>query len=166
MLVAARFESSSVPGLGKRAGHAAPGLQRAGRRPDSFLPQSMSQSASIPRFSGIPFFVYPVADVARSRAFYSGLLGLQEIASWEDEFVEYAVGDAALALSTTMKGAVPGARGGAVALETATFDEVIALLKNAGVRFALEALDTGECMYARFEDPDGNHLILHRKHRA
>lgn len=114
----------------------------------------------------MPFFVYPVADIGRSRAFYGGLLGLREIAAWEDQWVEYAVGDMALALSTTMKGAVPGARGGAAALETGQFDGAVAMLKAAGVPFALEPVDTGVCMFARFEDPDGNHLVLHRKHDA
>jgi len=126
----------------------------------------MSAANTPPTFTGMPFFVYPVADIARSRAFYGGLLGLTEIASWEDQFVEYAVGDAALAISTTMRGAVPGAKGGAASLETAQFDEAVAMLKAAGVRFALEPVDTGVCMFARFEDPDGNHIVLHRKHTS
>lgn len=126
----------------------------------------MSAAPTNPLFTGMPFFVYPVADIARSRAFYGGLLGLTEIASWENEFVEYAVGDAALAISTTMRGAVPGAKGGAASLETAQFDEAVAMLKAAGVRFALEPVDTGVCMFARFEDPDGNHIVLHRKHSS
>lgn len=125
----------------------------------------MSETHATHPFTGIPFFVYPVADLARARLFYGGVLGLPEIASWEDEFVEYAVGDAALAISTTMKGATPGVKGGAAALETERFEEVVAMLKAAGVRFALEPVDTGVCMFARFEDPDGNHLVLHRKHK-
>ena len=124
----------------------------------------MSASPAKPVFTGMPFFVYPVADIERSRAFYGGLLGLTEIASWENQFVEFAVGDDALALSTTMRGATPGVKGGAASLETAQFDEAVALLKDAGVRFALEPVDTGVCMFARFEDPDGNHIVLHRKH--
>jgi len=30
--------------------------------------------------------------------------------------------------------------------------------------FALEPVDTGVCRFARFLDPDGNHLVLHRAH--
>jgi catechol 2,3-dioxygenase-like lactoylglutathione lyase family enzyme len=132
--------------------------------PANFENPAMSAAHTFPTFTGMPFFVYPVADIARSRAFYGGLLGLTEIASWEDQFVEYAVGDAALALSTTMRGAIPGVKGGAAALDTDRFDDAVALLRAAGVRFALEPIDTGVCMIARFEDPDGNHLVLHRKH--
>ena len=124
----------------------------------------MSEAPTTPVFTGMPFFVYPVADIGRSRAFYGGLLGLTEIGSWEDQFVEYAVGDAALAISTTMRGAVPGVKGGAAALETDRFDEAVAMLNAAGVKFALEPVDSGVCMFARFEDPDGNHIVLHRIH--
>lgn len=145
---------ASTPGLPSGSGSA------------NFENPAMNDATLTPTFTGMPFFVYPVADIGRSRAFYGGLLGLTEIASWEDQWVEYAVGEMALALSTTMKGAVPGARGGAVALETAQFDEAVAMLKAAGVTFALEPVDTGVCMFARFEDPDGNHLVLHRKHTA
>ncbi len=117
-----------------------------------------------PTFSAIPFFVYPVSDMARAKAFYGGVLGLNEGESWEDQWVEYDVGTASLALSTMMTGAQPGAKGGAVALETGQFDDAVALLKAHGVRFVVEPFDSGVCRFARFEDPDGNHLILHRKH--
>lgn len=120
-----------------------------------------------PQFVGMPFFVYPVRDMAVSRAFYGGVLGLTESSAWEDKWVEFEVGagaGAVLALSTMMEGAQPGARGGAAALETEDFDGVVAQLKAAGVPFLLEPTDTGVCRFARFQDPDGNHLILHRKH--
>ncbi len=120
----------------------------------------------IPSFSSIPFFVYPVSDMARAKAFYAEVLGLKEGDSWEDKWVEFDVGSSTLALSTIMKGAQPGAKGGTVALETEQFDEAVAHLKAHGVKFLLEPIDTGICRFARFADPDGNHLVLHRKHSA
>jgi predicted enzyme related to lactoylglutathione lyase len=42
----------------------------------------------------------------------------------------------------------------------------VALLKAHGAKFPLEPIDSGVCRFARFEDPDGNHLVLHRKHSA
>jgi predicted enzyme related to lactoylglutathione lyase len=119
-----------------------------------------------PTFSGIPFFVYPVRDMARARAFYGGVLGLAPGQSWEDQWVEYEVGSSTLALSAVMAGAQPGAKAGAVALETAEFDAAVAHLKAHGVKFPLEPMDSGACRFARFEDPDGNHLVLHQKHSA
>lgn len=116
-----------------------------------------------PRFTGLPFFVYPVTDMARARRFYSEVLGLTETANWEDQWVEYDVGAGTLALSAAMQGAAPGLAGCA-ALETDDFDGVVALLKERGVRFVLEPMDSGVCHFARFLDSEGNHLVLHRKH--
>lgn len=120
-----------------------------------------------PRFTGLPFFVYPVRDMARSRAFYTGVLGLKAGDAWEDKWQEFEPPGGSgpvLALSTVMDGAQPGVRGGAAALETEDFDGAVAHLKAAGVGFLFEPADTGVCRFARFQDPDGNHLILHRKH--
>ena len=115
-------------------------------------------------FTSIPFFVYPVSDMARARKFYGDVLGLKAGDSWQDKWVEYDVGASTLALSTIMAGTQPGTKGGAVALETEQFDEVVAHLKAHGVKFQLEPIDSGVCRFARFEDPDGNHLVLHCKH--
>lgn len=119
---------------------------------------------STPAFTALPFFVYPVSDMARARAFYTGVLGLAETAHWEDKWVEFDVGAGTLALSTMMEGCTPGARGAAAALETQAFDEAVAHLKAHAVPFLLEPVDTGVCRFARIADPDGNHLVLHRAH--
>lgn len=117
-----------------------------------------------PRFTGIPFFVYPVTDMTRARAFYRDVLGLTETANWEDQWIEFDIGPNTLALTSTMRGAQPGAQAGAAGLETPDFEATVAALKAAGVQFALEPFDSGVCHFARFLDPDGNHLILHRVH--
>lgn len=116
-----------------------------------------------PRFTGLPFFVYPVADMNRARAFYQEILGLTETANWENQWIEYDIGGGTLALSGFMTDATPG-RAGAAALETDEFDAVVAGLKSKGVTFVLEPTDTGVCHFARFLDSEGNHLVLHRKH--
>jgi catechol 2,3-dioxygenase-like lactoylglutathione lyase family enzyme len=117
-----------------------------------------------PTFTALAFFVYPVTDMARARAFYEGVLGLKVTANWENTFVEYDVGAGTLALSTVLEGCTPGARGGAAALETPDFDGAVAHLRANGVTFVFNPSDTGVCHFARFLDPDGNHLGLHRKH--
>lgn len=119
-----------------------------------------------PVFTALPFFVYPVRDMARSRAFYRDVLGLSETAHWGDQWVEFDVGSGTLALSSVMDGAQPGAKAGAAALETPDYDRAVAWLKSHAVKFLFEPTDTGVCRFARFEDPDGNHLILHRVHDA
>lgn len=119
-----------------------------------------------PTFTALPFFVYPVSDMKRARAFYTSILGLRETANWEDQWIEFDVGTGTLALSSAMTDAQPGAKGAAAALEAPEFDAAVAWLKEHGVKFTLEPMDTGVCRFARFEDPDGNHLVLHRRHNA
>jgi catechol 2,3-dioxygenase-like lactoylglutathione lyase family enzyme len=118
-----------------------------------------------PQFTGLPFFVYPVKNMKRAERFYRGVLGLKEGDRWGNTWVEYNVGRSVLALATTMTGVTPGAKGGAAALETDQFDEVVAHLRKRRVKFLFGPTDTGSCDFARFCDPDGNHLVLHRKHR-
>jgi catechol 2,3-dioxygenase-like lactoylglutathione lyase family enzyme len=122
------------------------------------------------RFSALPFFAYPVSDIDRACAFYQDVLGLIEVARWEKFWVEFAIAADApgpvLALATDMDGCDPGAKGGAVALETADFEGMVAHLKAHQVTFVMEPEETSVCYFARFLDPDGNHLILHRIHDA
>jgi len=117
-----------------------------------------------PTFTALPFFVYPVSDMIRARAFYEGVLGLKVTANWENKFVEFDVGGSTLALSTMLEGCTPGVRGAVAALETAEFDAAIAHLRAHDVTIVFGPSDTGVCHFARFLDPDGNHLGLHRKH--
>lgn len=117
-----------------------------------------------PRFTGIAFFVYPVSDMARARRFYGGVLGLEEGEAWGETWVEYRVGRQTLALSTMMKGARPGAAGGALALETKEFAATVAHLKRRRVKFLFGPKELPTCAFARFADPDGNPIVLHRKH--
>lgn len=116
-----------------------------------------------PRFTALPFFVYPAADLARARRFYTEVLGLTETANWEDQWVEYDIGGGTLALTGFMRDAAPG-RAGAAALETEDYDATVAHLQARGVTFVFEPADTGVCRFARFLDSEGNHLVLHRKH--
>lgn len=117
-----------------------------------------------PRFTDVPFFVYPVKNMARARKFYGGVLGLPPGDAWDDLWVEYRIGRHTLALSTMLKGCRPGAKGGAVALETDRFDAVVAYLKKKRVKFVFGPQGYSTCEFARFTDPDGNHLVLHRRH--
>lgn len=117
-----------------------------------------------PRFTGVPFFVYPVRSIARARKFYHGVLGLKVGERWGNKWMEFELGRQVIAVSTVMEDCTPGARGGAIALETDRFNEVVVHLKKHRVKFLFGPTDTGVCDFARFTDPDGNHLVLHRKH--
>ena len=116
-----------------------------------------------PHLTGISFFVYPVIDMARARAFYGGVLGLTETLARGDQYVEFEVGSATIALSAVLKDCVPGTCG-AAALETGDFEGVVAHLRRHNIEFLFGPLDAGDCHFASFLDTEGNHLCVHRRH--
>lgn len=120
------------------------------------------------RIKEIAFTGYPVTDMPRARAFYEQLLNLKATTSFEHEgkhWIEYDIGGSTLAISnmspTQWK---PSADGPASALEVEEFDPAIAALKQAGVTFLIEPMDTGVCRMAIIADPDGNSLVIHQRH--
>jgi catechol 2,3-dioxygenase-like lactoylglutathione lyase family enzyme len=109
------------------------------------------------------FIVYPATDLARSRAFYEGVLGLTP-ASWmeiEDGFwQEYEIGPHTLAIGKEpfLK---PSGDGAQLVLEVADFDETIEHLRRHDVVFASEVMDLPGCKAVVIADPDGNKLGVH-----
>ena len=65
------------------------------------------------KISALPFFVYPVTDMSRSKLFYRDILGLVETANWDDQWVEFGLSaddpGPVIALSSVMSGVTPGA---------------------------------------------------------
>ena len=47
-------------------------------------------------FKNVAFVVYPVTNVEISRSFYEEVLGLAVTANWQDQWVEYDIGDGTL----------------------------------------------------------------------
>ena len=102
------------------------------------------------------FVAVPVADLGRAGAFYGETLGLGlNPNSSGERWIEYETGNLTLALSTV---------GGAVALGVADVEAARRQLEDAGVEFHSETFDSGVCNGAPFSDPDGNHLLLHRRY--
>ncbi len=111
----------------------------------------------------IAFFVYPVSDMGRARAFYEGVLSLKLDNNWQDLWVEYDVRGVALAITSADMGQTPGAKGGVVGLEVDDFDAEIQRLKARQVRFVMEVFATPVCRMAVIADPDGNHITIHKR---
>jgi catechol 2,3-dioxygenase-like lactoylglutathione lyase family enzyme len=104
----------------------------------------------------IDFIALPVEDLARADAFYGDTLGLARNPKTSgDRWVEYETGNLTLALSTF---------GGGVALGVADVGEARGELEQQDVRFEMDTFDSGVCHGAPFADPDGNRLLLHRRH--
>jgi catechol 2,3-dioxygenase-like lactoylglutathione lyase family enzyme len=102
-----------------------------------------------------------VADVERSRAFYSGLLGLRELRRFEDaggalRSVWLSADPAVLMLETQLKGAGPeGGSGHVLALAVDSLHEWEERLQAARVRIEDR---TAYTLYCR--DPDGHRVGL------
>ncbi|HTO03741.1 MAG TPA: VOC family protein [Opitutus sp.] len=111
----------------------------------------------------IAFTVYPVSDISAARNFYENVLGLKLSRNFNDQWIEYDVGDGTFALTTMQMGHTPGAKGAVVAFEVDNLDLTVAELKAKSVPVVLEPMPTPVCRMAVIADPDGNHVTLHRR---
>jgi catechol 2,3-dioxygenase-like lactoylglutathione lyase family enzyme len=117
------------------------------------------------RIVDFSFVVYPATDLARSRAFYEGVLGLTSASSCEDTngfWVEYEIGPHTLAIGNRpfMK---PSGDGPHLVLEMDDFERTVEHLRHHNVQFALEPFDAPGCRGAIILDPDGNKLGIHKR---
>lgn len=111
----------------------------------------------------IGFVAIPVADMERARKFYEGLLGLKETRNFMDgKWVEYDVGQGTLALVPSSDEWKASEHGIGVALEMENFEEAIAELQAAGVKFFWEPFESPVCHMALIQDPDGNKIGIHK----
>ena len=114
----------------------------------------------------IAFTAYPVTDLKRARQFYEGTLGLAVAREFGDEnmgWVEYDVGPGTLAIGKGMPDWNPSPGGGSVGLEVDSFQETMRWLKEKGVSFRSEAIETPVCHLAVVSDPDGNSITIHKR---
>jgi catechol 2,3-dioxygenase-like lactoylglutathione lyase family enzyme len=89
------------------------------------------------------FVVYPATDLARSRAFYEGVLGLTSASSCEDAsgfWVEYEIGPHTLAIGNRpfMK---PSGDGPHLVLEMDDFERTVEHLRHYNVQFVVEPFE-------------------------
>lgn len=117
------------------------------------------------RITEIAFSTYPVTGIARSRAFYEGVLGLKatyESKTAQGHWVEYDIGSGTLGIGSA-PGWKPSADGCCVALEMEDFDSSIVALKAADVPFKMGPFETPVCHMAMILDPDGSVIIIHKR---
>lgn len=107
------------------------------------------------------FVCYPVADMARARQFYEGVLGLSCTNPESDNWYEYELGNDTLVLGQ-MEGWQPTTDGPTLGLEVEDLDTSLAALKEAGAKVD-DAMDTPVCRMAMVEDSEGNCLVIHQR---
>jgi len=108
----------------------------------------------------LAFAVYPVTDIARSRAFYEETLGLKLGETFGDSWIEYQAGSATFAITNAFGSSVPAS---SVAFEVDDLDTQLAGLKSAGVPIQGGINDFPTCRMALITDPDGHTLCIHQK---
>jgi predicted enzyme related to lactoylglutathione lyase len=118
------------------------------------------------RVTEIAFTGYPVTDIARARAFYEGVLLLKSTSVFENEgksWIEYDIGPSTIAITNMSPEWKPSTSGPAITLEVADFDEAVAALRDAAVKFIVEPTASPVCKLAVVLDPDGNSLAIHKR---
>jgi catechol 2,3-dioxygenase-like lactoylglutathione lyase family enzyme len=115
----------------------------------------------------VDFVAVPVRDLARADEFYGKTLGLERSRNSGERWVEYETANLTIALlSPAAMGPdfKPTPNTGPIALRVPNVEEARQKLREAGVEFEGEVIDSGVCHIAGFRDPDGNSLILHRRY--
>jgi predicted enzyme related to lactoylglutathione lyase len=114
-------------------------------------------------FKNVAFVGCPVANVKNSRTFYEEVLGLTVTANWNDQWVEYDIGDGTLVLTAADEKHKAGAHGAFIGIEVVDLDVVLAQLKEKSVPMADGPFDSPACRGCVIRDPDDNEIILHAK---
>jgi predicted enzyme related to lactoylglutathione lyase len=111
----------------------------------------------------VAFVAIAVSDMERARKFYQETLELKPSSTgMEGAWVEYDLGTATIGVGCHPAWQ-PSRDGTTVAFEVDDIDATIAKLKERGVTFDMEKLETPVCWMAQFRDPDGNKLVVHKR---
>jgi predicted enzyme related to lactoylglutathione lyase len=111
---------------------------------------------------GVDFVVVNVADIDAAVRFYREVAGVTApLLEYSDRWMELDLAPVALAFGhdTINRGV-----NAAIALGVDDVDATIELLRVAGRPVLIEPCDTGGCRSALVTDPDGNLLLIHRRH--
>ena len=120
------------------------------------------------RITEVAFVACPVSDIPRARNFYENVLGLSP-GIMDDEiegmpgkqWIEYELSNMTLAISNAWEPS--GASGPTVAFEVPDLDEAVSQLKQAGVTFVVDHIESPVCDFALITDPDGNSITIHKR---
>jgi predicted enzyme related to lactoylglutathione lyase len=111
----------------------------------------------------VAFVAIAVTDKDRARTFYQEKLELRPATTaMEGAWTEYEIGGTTIGVGCHPDWK-PSRDGTTIAFETDDIDASIAKLKERGVKFDMEKLETPVCWMAQFRDPDGNKLVIHQR---
>ncbi len=119
--------------------------------------------------TGVDFVCVPTRDHDRAVEFYGETLGLERRKRWgEMPATEFRAGNLTLAVMDSSAFGQPQSHPNSapIALQVDDVESTRDLLKEKGVTFHVEMMDSGVCHQAIFSDLDGNPLILHHRYAA
>jgi predicted enzyme related to lactoylglutathione lyase len=111
----------------------------------------------------VAFVAIAVSDKERARKFYQETLELKPASTGMDgAWIEYELGPVTIGVGCHPAWK-PSRDGTTVAFEVQDIDDAIKKLKERGVTFDSEKIETPVCWMAQFRDPDGNKLLVHKR---
>lgn len=111
----------------------------------------------------IVFTVYSVSNMERARSFYEHILGLHMTYRYRDVWTEYDLDDLTFAITTIEMGYRSGAKGTVVTFEVSDLNAFLHLMKKRTVSIVTDVFDRPVCRMVGIEDPDGNHITIHKR---
>ncbi|MEY2529281.1 MAG: hypothetical protein QOJ05_1371 [Verrucomicrobiota bacterium] len=114
----------------------------------------------------VAFVAIAVSDAEKARKFYQETLELKPATSaMGGAWVEYELGGTTIGVGCHPSWQ-PSRDGTTVAFEVDDIDATISTLKERGVAFDMDKMETPVCWMAQFRDPDGNKLLVHKRKTA
>jgi predicted enzyme related to lactoylglutathione lyase len=111
----------------------------------------------------VAFVAIAVSDPERARKFYQETLELKPATTaMGGAWVEYELGALTIGVGCHPDWK-PSRDGTSIAFEVDDIDAVITKLKERGVVFDMDKLETPVCWMTIFRDPDGNRLLIHKR---
>jgi len=116
--------------------------------------------------TGVDFVTVPTRDYEAAAKFYGEVLGLPFGKRWGNMPAgEFETGNLTIAvMQSDAFGLEFKAHTHPIALHVDDFEAARAELESRGVEFKGETIDSGVCVQAIFEDPDGNALDIHHRY--
>jgi catechol 2,3-dioxygenase-like lactoylglutathione lyase family enzyme len=123
-------------------------------------------NSQTPVITGTDFITVATRDFDTASEFYGGVLGLPLSKRWGQRPAgEFETGNLTIAvMQSDAFGMEFRANNHPLELRVEDFEAARRELESRGVEFKGETLDSGVCLQAFFEDPDGNMLAIHHRY--
>jgi catechol 2,3-dioxygenase-like lactoylglutathione lyase family enzyme len=123
-------------------------------------------SSPTPLITGTDFITVATKDFDAATAFYGDVLGLPLSKRWGTmPAAEFETGNLTIAvMQSDAFGVEFQANNHPIELRVEDFEAARGELESRGIEFEGETLDSGVCLQAFFQDPDGNALAIHHRY--